>query len=148
MFLRTKVGGAEILIHMLWPKKLFPEEQTVMRYFPAIAELVLFIDFTNDILSYYKEFVLDDEKGNFVSNFAITHHMQHSDVLRNLSAYTPEVGLPMIAYSYMWLILFDTPGFALCLRDVGGPPGPAEVGGAICPGLGHVVYRTSTIPPC
>ncbi|GAB1215637.1 hypothetical protein ATERTT37_004829 [Aspergillus terreus] len=91
MFLRTKVGGAEILIHMLWPKKLFPEEQTVMRYFPAIAELVLFIDFTNDILSYYKEFVLDDEKGNFVSNFAITHHMQHSDVLRNLSAYTPEV---------------------------------------------------------
>lgn len=148
MFLRTKVGGAEGLIHMLWPKNVFPEEQTVMQYFPVIAELVLFLDFTNDILSYYKEFILNDEKGNFVSNFAITHHMQHSDVLRNLSVYTPEVDLPMIAYFYMWLILFDAPGFALCLRDVEGPPSPAEVGGAICPGLGHVVYRTSAISPC
>lgn len=98
MFLRTKVGGAEGLIHMLWPKNVYPEEQTVMQYFPVIAELVLFLDFTNDILSYYKEFILNDEKGNFVSNFAITHHMQHSDVLRNLSVYTPEVDLSMIAY--------------------------------------------------
>lgn len=92
MFLRTKVGGAEILIHLLWPKEQFPEEQYVMQYFPAIQELVLFIDFTNDILSYYKEFVLRDEKGNFVANFADTHQMSHLDVLRHLTSYTPGVG--------------------------------------------------------
>jgi Trichodiene synthase (TRI5). len=64
MFLRTKVGGAEIMIHFLYPNSVFPEEEYVMRYFPVTLELVLFIDFTNDILSYYKEFCLDDETGN------------------------------------------------------------------------------------
>ncbi|KAE8384121.1 terpenoid synthase [Aspergillus alliaceus] len=91
MFLRTKVGGAEILVHMLWPKTLFPEEYSVIQYFPIVAELVMFIDFTNDILSYYKESILDNEKRNFVSNFAVTHHLQELDVLRYLATYTPQV---------------------------------------------------------
>lgn len=91
MFLRTKVGGAEILIHLLWPKTIFPEEKFVMQYFPVIQELVLFTDFTNDILSYYKEFILHDEKRNFVANFANTHQMQQLEVLRHLSTYTPRV---------------------------------------------------------
>ncbi|KAJ5288149.1 hypothetical protein N7478_003835 [Penicillium angulare] len=91
MFLRTKVGGAEILIHLLYPKAIFPEDEYVIQYFPAIQELVLFIDFTNDILSYYKEFCLDDEKGNFVANFADTHEVQHLDVLKYLTSYTPRL---------------------------------------------------------
>ncbi|KAJ5517633.1 hypothetical protein N7453_000055 [Penicillium expansum] len=77
MFLRTK--------------SVFPEEEYVMQYFPITLELVLFIDFTNDILSYYKEFCLNDETGNFVANFADTHHVQHLDVLRYLTNYTPGV---------------------------------------------------------
>jgi hypothetical protein len=91
MFLRTKVGGAEILVHLLYPKAIFPEDEYVIQYFPAIQELVLFIDFANDILSYYKEFCLDDEKGNFVANFADTHNIQHLDVLKYLTSYTPKV---------------------------------------------------------
>ncbi|EKV11021.1 Trichodiene synthase [Penicillium digitatum] len=91
MFLRSKVGGAEIMIHFLYPNSVFPEEEFVMKYFPVTLELVLFIDFTNDILSYYKEFCLSNETGNFVSNFADTHHVQHVDVLRYLTSYTPEV---------------------------------------------------------
>lgn len=91
MFLRTKVGAAEILVSMMWPKAIFPEETYLMQYFPVIEELVLFIDFTNDILSYYKEFVIRQEKGNFVANFAETHDMTHLDVLRHLVAYAPQV---------------------------------------------------------
>ncbi|KAK2764571.1 hypothetical protein FQN54_009266 [Arachnomyces sp. PD_36] len=91
MFLRTKVGAAEILISMLWPRALFPEEEYLIQYFPAIQELVLFVDFTNDILSYYKEFCIHDEKGNFVANFAQTHGMSHLDVLKHLASYTPQV---------------------------------------------------------
>ncbi|KAL2699825.1 hypothetical protein AAEP93_009800 [Penicillium crustosum] len=91
MFLRTKVGGAEIMIHFLYPNCVFPEEEYVMQYFPVTLELVLFIDFTNDILSYYKEFCLNDETGNFVANFADAHHVQHLDVLRYLTSYTPAV---------------------------------------------------------
>lgn len=91
MFLRTKVGAAEILISMLWPRALFPEEKYLIQYFPVIQELVLFIDFTNDILSYYKEFCIRDEKGNFVANFGETHGMSHLDVLKHLAGYTPQV---------------------------------------------------------
>ncbi|KAJ5873139.1 hypothetical protein N7455_003682 [Penicillium solitum] len=91
MCLRTKVGGAEIMIHFLYPNSVFPEEEYVMQYFPITLELVLFIDFTNDILSYYKEFCLNDETGNFVANFADAHHVQHLDVLRYLTSYTPAV---------------------------------------------------------
>ncbi|KAE8419460.1 Trichodiene synthase-domain-containing protein [Aspergillus pseudocaelatus] len=91
MFLRTKTGGAEILFHMLWPKSLFPEEQYLMQYFPVIQEMVLFIDFTNDILSYYEECFINEEKGNFVSNFGQAHGMDRMDVLRQLVEYTPQV---------------------------------------------------------
>jgi hypothetical protein len=91
MFLRTKVGAAEILVSMMWPNAIFPEETYLMQYFPVIEELVLFIDFTNDILSYYKEFVIRQEKGNFVANFADTHDMSHLDVLKHLVAYAPQV---------------------------------------------------------
>nr|WPN08560.1 PgfB [Penicillium griseofulvum] len=91
MFLRTKVGAAEILVSMMWPKAIYPEETYLMQYFPAVQELVLFIDFTNDILSYYKEFVIRQEKGNFVANFSETHEMSHLDVLRHLVAYAPQV---------------------------------------------------------
>ena len=91
LFLRTKVGGAEILFHMLWPSSLFPEEQYLMQYFPIVQEMVLFIDFTNDVLSYYKECFVNGEKGNFVSNFGQAHQMKSLDVLRRLVDYTPQV---------------------------------------------------------
>ncbi|RJE22101.1 Trichodiene synthase TRI5 [Aspergillus sclerotialis] len=93
MFLRTKVGAAELLISMMWPKAIFPEETYLMHYLPTVQELILFTDFSNDILSYYKEFVIRQEKGNFVANFAETHDMTHLDVLRKLVDYAPQVCL-------------------------------------------------------
>lgn len=51
MFLRTKVGAAEILNSLLWPKALFPEDKYLLQFLPVVQELVLFTDFTNDILS-------------------------------------------------------------------------------------------------
>ncbi|OQE82748.1 hypothetical protein PENNAL_c0035G00775 [Penicillium nalgiovense] len=91
MYLRTKIGGAEILLHLLFPNSVFPEEEYAMQYFPVTLELVLAIDFTNDILSYYKEFCVGDEQGLFVANLADTHHVQHLDILQYLTNYTPGV---------------------------------------------------------
>ncbi|KAE8356667.1 terpenoid synthase [Aspergillus coremiiformis] len=91
MFLRSKVGGTEILFHMLWPKSLFPEEQYLMHYFPVAQEMALFMDFTNDILSYYKECIIGDDKDNFVSNFGEAHQVKPLDVLRSLALYIPQV---------------------------------------------------------
>ena len=93
MFLRTKVGAAETMVSMLFPQAAYPEEEHLMRYLPVVAELIMFTDMTNDILSYYKEFVLRDEKTNFVANFAETHDMSHLDVLRHLVSYAPQVSL-------------------------------------------------------
>jgi hypothetical protein len=100
MVLRTKVGGAEVLFHMLWPKTLFPEERCLIQYFPIIQEMVIFIDFTNDILSYYKEFI-NDEKANFVANFGETHQMEQLEVLRYLTLYTPQVCYSMTTLAAM-----------------------------------------------
>ena len=96
IFLRHKVGGAEMMVHACFPKSLFPEEKYMMKYVPVVKELVVISDFTNDILSYYKEFILADEKGNFVSNFAETHHMRQLDVLRHLTSHTPLVSLNLL----------------------------------------------------
>ncbi|KAI2786537.1 hypothetical protein POX_g08923 [Penicillium oxalicum] len=91
MFLRTKVGAAEILISLLWPKASYPEQENLIRFFPVVQELVLFTDFTNDILSYYKEFIIEQETGNFVANFSETHGLSHLDVLKHLTSYAPQV---------------------------------------------------------
>ncbi|KGO63618.1 Trichodiene synthase [Penicillium italicum] len=111
MFLRTKVGGAEIMIHFLYPNSVFPEEEYVMQYFPITLELMLFIDFTNDVLSYYKEFCLGNETGNFVANFADTYHVQHLDVLRYLTSYTP--GVTKSAYKQ----LRDSPSLLALIKN-------------------------------
>ncbi|OQE29324.1 hypothetical protein PENFLA_c004G03934 [Penicillium flavigenum] len=91
MFLRTKVGAAEVLISLLWPKAVFPEDKYLLQFFPIVQELVLFTDFSNDILSYYKEFVINQEKDNFVANFSEAHGMSHVNVLRELTTYVPQV---------------------------------------------------------
>ncbi|OJJ97243.1 hypothetical protein ASPACDRAFT_62922 [Aspergillus aculeatus ATCC 16872] len=91
LFLRTKVGAAEILVSLLWPQALYPEDTYRIQYVPAVPGLVLFTDFTNDILSYYKEFVVHQEKGNFVANFAEAQDLSHLEVLRRLVEYAPRV---------------------------------------------------------
>ncbi|CAG8109680.1 unnamed protein product [Penicillium nalgiovense] len=77
MYLRTKIGGAEILLHLLFPNSVFPEEEYVMQYFPVTLEL--------------KEFCVGDEQGLFVANLADTHYVQHLDILQYLTNYTPGV---------------------------------------------------------
>ncbi|KAB8233435.1 hypothetical protein BDV23DRAFT_185484 [Aspergillus alliaceus] len=57
-------------------------------------ETVLFIDLTNDILSYYKERFIN-EKGDFMTNFGEAHQVERLDVLRHLTFYTPQV-LPSV----------------------------------------------------
>lgn len=146
MFLRTKVGAAEILVSMMWPKAIFPEETYLMQYFPVIEELVLFIDFTNDILSYYKEFVIRQEKGNFVANFAETHDMTHLDVLRHLVAYTPQVCFLSIQQGLgREQMLTGCIVAWLCLSNTGGQGRPVGVGAHIRQWLDHAVHRSSQV---
>ncbi|KXG49219.1 Trichodiene synthase [Penicillium griseofulvum] len=91
VFLRPRVGGSEIMAHMVFDYAQFPEEQYLLQCLPAIPAMMQFADYSNDILSYYKEFVIADEKYNFVDNFAESHGLSHIQVLCNLAEHAAEV---------------------------------------------------------
>ncbi|RPA78210.1 terpenoid synthase [Ascobolus immersus RN42] len=65
-FLRLKTALSEGFTSFLFPLGVFPDE---LNYLPDVAPIVPtmvdFIDFVNDIMSYYKETVVGDEKTYF-----------------------------------------------------------------------------------
>ncbi|KAH9901761.1 isoprenoid synthase domain-containing protein [Xylariomycetidae sp. FL2044] len=71
-YLRAKTGFAEPYAHAIFPHDVFPESQFRSIYLPALPALCDIIDFTNDILSFYKETIRGDERHNFICNVAVT----------------------------------------------------------------------------
>ncbi|KAJ5188189.1 Trichodiene synthase [Penicillium cf. griseofulvum] len=110
VFLRPKVGGSEIMSHMVFDQARFPEDQYLLQYLPAIPAMMQFADYTNDILSYYKEFVIADEKFNFVDNFAKSHGLSHIQVLCSLAEHATEVqasGRQLVSHDPKLLEVYD-----------------------------------------
>ena len=68
-FLRSKTGVAETYTHFLFPEALVTEREGFMHYFPAVPDLMNFIDICNDVLSFYKEWD-EGEKNIYVMNQA------------------------------------------------------------------------------
>ena len=69
-YLRVKTGFAETYAHAIFPNDTFPEEQYRRLYLPALPPLCDIIDFTNDILSFYKETIRGTERINYICNVA------------------------------------------------------------------------------
>ena len=69
-YLRIKTGFAETYAHAIFPNDTFPEEQYRKFYLPALPPLCDIIDFTNDILSFYKETIRGTERINYICNVA------------------------------------------------------------------------------
>lgn len=69
-YLRIKTGFAETYAHAIFPNDTFPEEQYRKLYLPALPVLCDIIDFTNDILSFYKETIRGTERINYICNVA------------------------------------------------------------------------------
>lgn len=69
-YLRIKTGFAETYAHAIFPNDTFPEEQYRKLYLPALPPLCDIIDFTNDILSFYKETIRGTERINYICNVA------------------------------------------------------------------------------
>ncbi|KAJ5731815.1 Trichodiene synthase [Penicillium malachiteum] len=110
VFLRPKVGGSEILAHMVYDHSRFPEDEYLLQYLPAIPAMMQFVDYINDILSYYKEFVLADEKFNFVDNFAESHGLSHIQILCGLADHAAEVhasGRQVLSHDPKLLEVYD-----------------------------------------
>lgn len=69
-YLRVKTGFAETYAHAIFPNATFPEDQYRKLYLPALPVLCDIIDFTNDILSFYKETIRGTERINYICNVA------------------------------------------------------------------------------
>ncbi|KAJ7592216.1 Trichodiene synthase [Mycena floridula] len=67
-FLRTKTGVAAAYALMLFPKDSNPD---ISKFIQVIADINIFIDLTNDVLSFYKE-TLADEITNYIHNKSAT----------------------------------------------------------------------------
>jgi len=81
-YFREKTGYTEPYAHFCFPEATCPEKEYLHVYMPCIQDLIEFISYANDILSFYKESVVGDERLNYVCNIANTHGLSISDALK------------------------------------------------------------------
>lgn len=85
-YLRTKTGFAETYALFCFPEALYPESKFLQAYLPAIQDLCDYTNYTNDILSFYKESIVGTERLTYVPNIAHTHGLGLADALRKTIA--------------------------------------------------------------
>ncbi|PPQ66236.1 hypothetical protein CVT26_010937 [Gymnopilus dilepis] len=78
-FLRMKTGCASAYTFMLFPKNAFPD---ISAYIQVVEDITLFTNLTNDVLSFYKEYVAG-ETSNYVSNRAIATQKSLAQALKD-----------------------------------------------------------------
>jgi hypothetical protein len=69
-YFRYKSGDSEGFAFLLFPEQIFPEHKLLRQYLPAIPYIVEYMNFVNDILSFYKEEQKVGERQNFVHTYA------------------------------------------------------------------------------
>lgn len=89
-YLRTKTGSAELSAHFCFPETLYPESKFLHVYLPAIQDLYDYINHTNDILSFYKESILGQERLTYIPNFAQAHDLTLTKTFRKIIANVTE----------------------------------------------------------
>lgn len=89
-YLRLKTGVAEAYSFMMFPEQEFPEDEYLDTYLPAIWYMQLYLDYTNDIMSFYKE-ALQKDDFNFVNNFAKSSGLTPIESLRKVCNKTAEI---------------------------------------------------------
>lgn len=84
-YLRAKTGFAETYALFCFPENLYPESTYLQVYLPAIQDLCEYINYANDILSFYKESVVGPERLTYIPTFARTHGLDLNDSLRKVT---------------------------------------------------------------
>ncbi|KAH0840860.1 hypothetical protein FOPE_06409 [Fonsecaea pedrosoi] len=85
--LRDKAGSGEVYAHFMFPTHLAPEDRYLGRYFVCIRDMTDWINFTNDIMSFYKENNPRDgivEENTYIQNRARCEGKTTLQVLRDL----------------------------------------------------------------
>jgi hypothetical protein len=82
-YFRLKTGVAEAYAFMMFPEEQFPEDEYLSTYLPTIWYMQGYLNFTNDIMSFYKE-SLALEDTNFVHNYAKSHGLVPTESLQRI----------------------------------------------------------------
>ncbi|KAF2108425.1 isoprenoid synthase domain-containing protein [Lophiotrema nucula] len=82
-YFRQKTGFTEPYGHFCFPEVMFPAKKYLACFLHlGLPDLNDFINYTNDILSFYKESVLGGERLNYICNVASTRGVSSGDALR------------------------------------------------------------------
>jgi len=84
-YFREKTGYTEPYAHIYFAKAMLPENNYLQVYMLCIHDLSELISYTYDILSFYKESAVGDERLNYACNVANTHGLDAAKVLRLVS---------------------------------------------------------------
>lgn len=69
-YFRYKTGGSEGFAFLLFPEEVFPEDRFLQCYLPAIPYIIQYLDFANDVLSFYKEELNSLDRASFIHTLA------------------------------------------------------------------------------
>ncbi|KAJ6003649.1 hypothetical protein N7522_006341 [Penicillium canescens] len=84
-YLQSKDGGAEVLIHLLWPKDIFPSDESPFSYLEVTPRLMKFVNYSKHILSYYREGIRGPEQRNFVDDWAKLRGLSSLEILEQFA---------------------------------------------------------------
>lgn len=80
-FLRMKAGYGEQYAHQILPEELVKEKEHLKDYIFIIPDLVDIVDYFNDVISFFKESVVGNERTNLISTYAKAHGMETTEAL-------------------------------------------------------------------
>ncbi|PLN76739.1 terpenoid synthase [Aspergillus taichungensis] len=90
VYFRSKTGVAEPFAFFCFPENRNPEGEDLGRYISAIPNIMLFLGYVNDLLSFYKEELARDDCPGFVHDYATVHRSSSTQALRQLRHSTLE----------------------------------------------------------
>ncbi|KAG8421886.1 hypothetical protein J3458_003722 [Metarhizium acridum] len=67
-YLRLKTGVAEVYAFFAFPEVLYLEDAFLHVYIVAIPDIARYLNLGNDLLSFYKESIVSDERLNYIYN--------------------------------------------------------------------------------
>ncbi|KAJ9661065.1 hypothetical protein H2198_002224 [Neophaeococcomyces mojaviensis] len=87
-YFRLKTGYADPYAHFLFSEEMWAETKSLHQYLPCIPDLVNFINHVNDLLSFYKESIIGQERFNYVYNHARAQCVSPATALRDTAEST------------------------------------------------------------
>lgn len=84
VFFRAKTGVAESFVFFCFPEDINPEDRDLLKYVSAVPSIMLFLGYVNDLLSFYKEEIKQEDSPGFVQSYVKVYYCTALEALRQL----------------------------------------------------------------